>query len=78
MPRYGHDFYAGQLEVVQGLLQAVGREAAIVMTLYSSQQVQEHMHMGQLSSRTLPRLAQKDCEWVSLTVTLERIMKRTS
>ena len=36
MPHYGHDFFDGQLEAVKGLVQAVGREAAIVMTLYSS------------------------------------------
>jgi uroporphyrinogen decarboxylase len=35
MPRYGRDFFDGQLQVVQGLVQALGDEAAIVMTLYS-------------------------------------------
>jgi uroporphyrinogen decarboxylase len=35
MPRYGHDFFDGQLEAVKGLVQAVGHEAVIVMTLYS-------------------------------------------
>ncbi len=35
MPHYGRDFFGGQLEAVKGLVQAVGREAVIVMTLYS-------------------------------------------
>jgi uroporphyrinogen decarboxylase len=35
MPHYGRDFFAGQLEAVKGLVQAVGREAVIVVTLYS-------------------------------------------
>ena len=35
MPRYGRDFFDGQLEAVKGLVQAVGHEAAIVMTLHS-------------------------------------------
>jgi len=35
MPHYGLDFFEGQLQVVQGLVQAVGHEAVIVMTLYS-------------------------------------------
>lgn len=35
MPRYGRDFFEGQLQVVEGLVQAVGHEAVIVMTLYS-------------------------------------------
>jgi hypothetical protein len=30
MPRYGRDFFDGQLEAVKGLVQAVGHEAAIV------------------------------------------------
>ena len=30
MPRYGLDFFDGQLEAVKGLVQAVGHEAAIV------------------------------------------------
>jgi uroporphyrinogen decarboxylase len=36
MLRYGRDFFDGQLEAVKGLVQAVGHEAAIVMTLYSA------------------------------------------
>lgn len=35
MPHYGRDFFDGQLEAVKGLVQAVGHEAVIVMTLYS-------------------------------------------
>ena len=35
MPHYGLDFFEGQLQAVKGLVQAVGREAVIVMTLYS-------------------------------------------
>jgi len=35
MPRYGRDFFEGQLEVAKGLVRAVGHEAVIVMTLYS-------------------------------------------
>jgi len=35
LPRYGRDFFDGQLQAVKGLVQAVGHEAAIVMTLYS-------------------------------------------
>lgn len=36
MPHYGRDFFEGQLEAVKGLVQAVGHEAVIVMTLYSA------------------------------------------
>ena len=35
MPRYGRDFFEGQLAAVKGLVQAVGREAVVIMTLYS-------------------------------------------
>jgi uroporphyrinogen decarboxylase len=35
MPRYGLDFYASQLEVVEGLVKAAGREALVLCTLYS-------------------------------------------
>ncbi len=35
LPRYGHDFFAGQLEAVRGLVAAAGHEAVVVMTLYS-------------------------------------------
>jgi uroporphyrinogen decarboxylase len=35
MPHYGRDFFDGQLEAVKGLVQAVGRQAVVVMTLYS-------------------------------------------
>ena len=35
MPRYGLDFYKPQLEVVDGLVKAAGREALVLVTLYS-------------------------------------------
>ena len=35
MPRYGLDFYRPQLEVVEGLVKAAGREALVLVTLYS-------------------------------------------
>ena len=35
MPRYGLDFYRPQLEVVDGLVKAAGREALVLVTLYS-------------------------------------------
>jgi uroporphyrinogen decarboxylase len=35
MPRYGLDFYRPQLEVVEGLVRAAGREALVLVTLYS-------------------------------------------
>lgn len=35
MPFYGLDFFKAQLQVVEGLVKTAGREAVIVMTLYS-------------------------------------------
>ena len=35
MPRYGLDFYKPQLEVVDALVKAAGREALVLVTLYS-------------------------------------------
>jgi uroporphyrinogen decarboxylase len=35
MPCYGQEFYEGQLAAVKGIVEAVGREAAVVVTLYS-------------------------------------------
>ena len=35
MPRYGLDFYAPQLDVVEGLVKAAGHEALVLVTLYS-------------------------------------------
>jgi uroporphyrinogen decarboxylase len=35
MPRYGVDFYAPQLEAVEGLVKAAGQEALVLVTLYS-------------------------------------------
>jgi uroporphyrinogen decarboxylase len=36
MPKYGLDFYEGQLSAVKGIVEAVKEEAVIVMTLYST------------------------------------------
>jgi uroporphyrinogen decarboxylase len=35
MPRYGRDFFEGQLKVVEGLVKAARREAVVIVTLYS-------------------------------------------
>lgn len=35
MPLYGREFYAPQLEVVDGLVKAAGKEAVVMITLYS-------------------------------------------
>ncbi|MCZ7543836.1 MAG: hypothetical protein M5R40_09990 [Anaerolineae bacterium] len=35
MPRYGRDFFAGQLEAVEGIVRAAKDEAVVVVTLYS-------------------------------------------
>ena len=35
MPVYGEEFFASQLEVVQGIVDAIAREAVVVVTLYS-------------------------------------------
>lgn len=35
MPSYGAEFYEGMLHVVQGLVSAAGKEALVVLTLYS-------------------------------------------
>ena len=35
MPAYGLDFFAGQLAAVKGIVQALGSEAVVIMTLYS-------------------------------------------
>jgi len=51
MPRYGLDFYAGQLAAVKGLVQALGGEAAIVLTIYSP-----FMLAGQTA--TMPKLVE--------------------
>jgi len=36
MPAYGHDFFAGQLAAVRGLVDALKREAVVIVTLYST------------------------------------------
>jgi uroporphyrinogen decarboxylase len=35
MPRYGRDFFAGQLAVIEGIVKAMKSEAVVVVTLYS-------------------------------------------
>lgn len=35
IPRYGEDFYAEQLAVVKGLVQAAGKDAPVIVTVYS-------------------------------------------
>ncbi len=35
MPKYGLDFYQNQVEVAKGLVQAAGKEALVIQTLYS-------------------------------------------
>ena len=35
MPYYGRDFFAGQLDAVEGLVKAAGKEAVVIQTLYS-------------------------------------------
>ena len=35
MPLYGEDFYEGQLLAVEGLVKSVGRDALVIMTIYS-------------------------------------------
>jgi uroporphyrinogen decarboxylase len=48
MPRYGLDFYRPQLEVVEGLVKAAGKEALVLVTLYSP-----FMCAGHTASRPL-------------------------
>jgi uroporphyrinogen decarboxylase len=48
MPRYGLDFYAPQLEAVEGLVKALKPEALVLVTLYSP-----FMLAGQTASREL-------------------------
>lgn len=35
MPKYGMDFYQDQVEIARGLVQATGKEALVIQTLYS-------------------------------------------
>jgi uroporphyrinogen decarboxylase len=35
MPQYGMDFYQDQVEIARGLVQAAGKEALVIQTLYS-------------------------------------------
>ena len=54
IPPYGEEFFRPQLEVVEGIVKAVGREAVVVVTLYSpfmcaghavgEETVQRHLH----------------------------------
>ena len=48
VPRYGLDFYRPQLEVVEALVKAAGREALVLVTLYST-----FMCAGHSASRAL-------------------------
>jgi uroporphyrinogen decarboxylase len=48
VPRYGLDFYRPQLEVVDALVKAAGREALVIVTLYSA-----FMCAGHSASRAL-------------------------
>ncbi|HXY41409.1 MAG TPA: hypothetical protein VEQ10_17165, partial [Vicinamibacteria bacterium] len=67
MPRYGLDFYKPQLEVVEALVKAAGREAAVVVTLYSA-----FMCAGHATSRAqLVRHLEQDAE--AVRPALERI-----
>jgi uroporphyrinogen decarboxylase len=42
MPRYGLDFYRPQLEVIDALVNAVGQEALVLVTLYSPYMCARH------------------------------------
>ena len=58
MPRYGLDFYAPQLEAVEGLVKALKQEALVLVTLYSP-----FMCAGHTASReTLVRHFEQDPE----------------
>lgn len=46
VPRYGADFFEGQLKAVEGLVQALKSEAVVIVTLYSP-----FMCAGQMSGR---------------------------
>jgi len=55
LPHYGRDFFEGQLEAVKGLVQAVGHEAVIVMTLYSAFMCAGHVTSPALVTEHLNR-----------------------
>jgi uroporphyrinogen decarboxylase len=62
MPKYGLDFYAPQLEAVEGLVKALKKEALVLVTLYSS-----FMCAGHTTSReTLFRHFEQDPAAVAL------------
>jgi uroporphyrinogen decarboxylase len=55
MPHYGLEFFEGQLQAVKGLVEAVGREAVIVMTLYSPFMCAGHTTSSELVADHLNR-----------------------
>ncbi len=60
MPRLGADYFEGQLKAVEGLVQALKREAVVIVTLYSP-----FMCAGQVTgSDLLVRQLQQDPEAV--------------
>lgn len=60
LPRYGRDFYAPQLDVAAGLVEAASREALVIMTLYSPFMCAGHT----TSLETVTRHIQEDPESV--------------
>jgi uroporphyrinogen decarboxylase len=59
MPHYGRDFFEGQLQVVEGLVKIVGREAVIVTTLYSPFMCAAHSTSQALLTEHLNREPEK-------------------
>lgn len=55
MPHYGLDFFEGELEAVKGLVQAAGREAVVVVTLYSTFMCAGHATSQELVTEHLNR-----------------------
>jgi uroporphyrinogen decarboxylase len=66
LPRYGRDFFDGQLAAVKGLVQAVGREAVIVMTLYSPFMCAGHATSQALVTDHLNREPEKVCQGLEI------------
>lgn len=68
MPRYGRDFYEGQLKVVEGLVNAAKHEAIVVVTLYSPYMCAGHTTSDALLTAHLqqaPDLVQKGMEIIT-------------
>lgn len=61
MPFYGNEFYQPQLDVVEGLVNAAGAEAPVVVTLYSPFMCAVHS----ASSQTLTRHIEEDPDAVN-------------